>query len=286
MSEDPGPTPAEQTDRNARLGLAAFICPHCKAYTQQRWFTLTATPADKPPGGYDPDKVREMLVKQKAIETDGDEPEFPTDRLEKFLSALEDSRPIIDYVNQGEYVYWHVNNAYFSECFVCKKLAVWVGSRLRFPVTNAEVPEPNEDLPGDIRRDYIEAGDVVSASARSAAALLRLAIQKLCSHLLERDGAINEMIGELVQRGLNPLVQRALDVVRVIGNEAVHPGELDLRDDQATAMQLFGLVNLIAEAMITQPKHVMALYGSLPPDKIAGIEQRDAKTKRAHGSEG
>lgn len=281
MSEDPSAATPDPNDRNPRLGLAAFVCPHCKAYTQQRWFTLTATHADKPPTESDLEKVREMIAKQKASEKRGEEPEFPTARLEKYLAALEDGRPLVDYVSGGQYVNWHVNNAQLSDCFVCKKVAVWIGGRLRFPVSSAEVPAPNEDLPPDIRRDYVEAGEIVSASPRAAAALLRLAIEKLCAHLLEREAKINTMIGDLVARGLSPMIQRALDVVRVIGNEAIHPGSIDLRDDQVTAMQLFGLVNLIAEQMITQPKHVMALYGTLPPDKIAGIEQRDAKARKA-----
>jgi len=44
--------------------------------------------------------------------------------------------------------------------------------------------------------------------------------------------------------------------VRVIGNEAVHPGKLDLKDDRDTATRLFKLVNIIAEQMISNPKHV------------------------------
>jgi hypothetical protein len=281
MAKDRTAENPDYSNRNPRLGAPAFACPHCRAFTQQRWFKLTAEPTDTPSQGYDVQKMREMIAQQKVAEKLGEEPDFPTARLEKFLGALEDGRPAIERVSEGEYVHWHINNAQLSECWVCKKVALWVGERLRFPVVNDQVPEPNEDLPGDIRRDYAEAGDVVTASPRSAAALLRLAIQKLCQHLLQREGAINEMIGELVSKGLNPMVQRALDVVRVVGNEAVHPGELDLRDDPATAMQLFGLVNLIAEQMITQPKHVMALYGTLPADKIAGIEQRDAKARKA-----
>lgn len=35
--------------------------------------------------------------------------------------------------------------------------------------------------------------------------------------------------------------------MRVIGNESVHPGEMDIRDDHDTVFQLFDLVNLIAE---------------------------------------
>lgn len=69
----------------------------------------------------------------------------------------------------------------------------------------------------------------------------------------------------------------ALDVVRVIGNEAVHPGQVDLRDDRDTATRLFGLVNLIAEKMISEPKHVAAMYNALPQPKLKAIEDRDKR---------
>lgn len=80
-----------------------------------------------------------------------------------------------------------------------------------------------------------------------------------------------------MRKGLPVQIQQALDIVRVVGNEAVHPGQLDLRDDQDTALKLFGLVNLIAEVMITQPKHVAAMFSSVVPEsKRAEIEKRDA----------
>jgi hypothetical protein len=75
---------------------------------------------------------------------------------------------------------------------------------------------------------------------------------------------------------LNPTVQKSLDVVRVIGNEAVHPGELDLRDDRDTALQLLRLIDVIAHQMISQPKAIAALYESLPEGKRKAIEKRDA----------
>ncbi len=71
------------------------------------------------------------------------------------------------------------------------------------------------------------------------------------------------------------MVQQALDVVRVVGNEAVHPGTLDLRDDRDIAMQLFGLVNAIVDQTITHPKTVRELYAKLPDAKRQAIEQRD-----------
>jgi hypothetical protein len=79
----------------------------------------------------------------------------------------------------------------------------------------------------------------------------------------------------LVKKGLNPLVQQSLDIVRVIGNEAVHPGVIDLKDDRDTALRLFELVNAIVEQMISHPKAVNEMYARLPEAKRKAIKARD-----------
>jgi hypothetical protein len=103
---------------------------------------------------------------------------------------------------------------------------------------------PNPDLPDELFADFNEPREIVNASPRGAAALLRLVIQKLCGHLGEKGKNTDDDIASLVAKGLNPLVQQALDVVRVIGNEAVHPGAIDLKDDRDTALRLFQVVNV------------------------------------------
>ena len=70
-------------------------------------------------------------------------------------------------------------------------------------------------------------------------------------------------------------MQQALDIVRVTGNNAVHPGEMNVQDDQKTAGKLFSLVNLITDVMITQPRQISALYASLPEGARAAVERRD-----------
>jgi len=67
----------------------------------------------------------------------------------------------------------------------------------------------------------------------------------------------------------------ALDAVRVIGNNAVHPGQIDLTDDVATATALFGLVNFISEKMISEPAEIKRLYDLLPAGALAQIQKRD-----------
>jgi hypothetical protein len=61
----------------------------------------------------------------------------------------------------------------------------------------------------------------------------------------------------------------------VIGNESVHPGTIDLKDDRETAMKLFELVNAIANDRITHPKQIDALYQGLPQNKREQIQKRD-----------
>lgn len=140
---------------------------------------------------------------------------------------------------------------------------------------HSTVESPNPDLPQTIQDDYEEARLIANFSPRGAAALLRLAVQKLCQHLGEPGRNINADVASLVAKGLPVSVQQALDSVRVIGNEAVHPGSIDLRDDVSTVYRLFKLVNFIASKMISEPKEIADLYNGLPPDKLAGISKRD-----------
>jgi hypothetical protein len=66
--------------------------------------------------------------------------------------------------------------------------------------------------------------------------------------------------------------------VRVIGNHAVHPGQIDLNDTPGVAAALFTLVNLIVHARISQPKESDVLSASLPDAAKEAIARRDALT--------
>lgn len=171
---------------------------------------------------------------------------------------------------------YHFNELTGSTCAHCEKSAVWFDEVMVYPDFQGVQP-PNQDLNEEIQTDYHEAASILQKSPRGAAALLRLAIQKLCKNLGEDGKNINDDIKSLVVKGLPSAVQKSLDVVRVIGNDSVHPGQFDLRDDIDTAKALFKLVNLIAEKMITEPKEVEEIYNSLPESKRQAIEKRDSK---------
>jgi hypothetical protein len=62
-------------------------------------------------------------------------------------------------------------------------------------------------------------------------------------------------------------IQEALDSLRVIGNESVHPGELNMKDDTKTALYLFDILNFIVDTMIVQPKKRKEIFERLPSSK-------------------
>lgn len=161
----------------------------------------------------------------------------------------------------------------YAKCQHCYKYSLWYNSKMIYP-ESILVAEPNEDMPEDIKEDYLEAASILQKSPRASAALLRLSIQKLCESL-GKTGKIDSMIKDLVQDGLPKQVQQALDVVRVIGNEGVHPGQMDLKDDHETVLELFKLVNFICEKMISEPKYIETNFNSLPQSKLDAIQQRD-----------
>jgi len=70
-------------------------------------------------------------------------------------------------------------------------------------------------------------------------------------------------------------IQQALDVVRVVGNNSVHPGELSEADIADIASTLFELVNAIVEDRIARPKKLAALFDRLPEGARAAIARRD-----------
>jgi hypothetical protein len=227
-----------------QLDKTAFNCPHCNAYSEQIWYGCIFA--------LNQDQYIAMNTPSASNQTPNDQ-----------SVLLDDFR--------------------ISLCYRCKKYTIWhvviadihsdTGIMIFPDETN--IPPPNPDLPEEIKNDYLEASSIHNKSPRGAAALLRLCIEKLCKELGEKGKNLNKAIGNLVKKGLSEEVQQALDSVRVIGNEAVHPGLLDLKDNPETTEILFKIVNIIANRMISEKKEIDQVFNLLPIDKRKEIKRRD-----------
>jgi hypothetical protein len=177
--------------------------------------------------------------------------------------------------SSAQYAKREENAIRIGKCQHCKEYTLWIDDKMFFP-ESGNSPFPNPEMPESVKKLYLEASSIFTKSPRGAAALLRLAIQILCKELGEEGKNINIDIANLVKKGLPEIVQQSLDLVRVTGNDAVHPGQIDT-DDQDTVIKMFDLINIIIEYMLALPKKVSGLYSLLPTEKLDAIKNRDKK---------
>ena len=222
----------------AKHGKGQFHCPHCGVFAKQRWSHLHAV------GDVHTRRTGDYITYRSNIYN-----------LTERIGTLEE--------------HWTI-----SICEHCSEEVFWFNQTIIYP-KKIQVEQPNTDMAEDIQKDYLEAANVLFDSPRSAAAILRLALQKLCKQLGEKGGNINDDIGALVKKGLNPAIQKAFDALRITANNAVHPGELDLTDDSERVVKLFHLINFIAEKMLTEPKEIDSLYADLPKGAREAVRKRD-----------
>jgi len=256
------------------ISLTAFNCPHCSVLTTQFWSHIYSESFER---NSTPNVIK--VFDEDDFEKKSKHNEFTEDVkliLKDYFKNKVSLLPFFEKNKDGKYVYNSIDNLYVSKCYNCSKISIWVADKLIWPDSDGQIT-PNPDLPRELTVDYNEAASIVNKSPRGAAALLRLTIQKLCKHLGEKGKNIDEDIKSLVSKGLDPRVQKMLDTVRVIGNEAVHPGTIDLKDDINIAQMLFQLINMIVDITISQPKHIDEMYNLLPEEKRKGIEIRDRK---------
>lgn len=178
------------------------------------------------------------------------------------------------FITSVDRIYREANHMDFCVCGHCRGWSYWYDERMVVPC-EAPVPHAHPDMPEASRADYDEARTIVSASPRAAAALLRLAAQKLMVPLGEKGKSLDDDIGALVKTGLPDLVRKALDFCRVVGNNAVHPGEINIDDTPEIAHNLFHMLNYIVEDRIERPNHIEALYAKLPQGAKEAIAKGD-----------
>lgn len=219
-----------------------FHCPHCGVYAHQLWSHIKGT-GDIYTTYYD-------IV----------------DRYE-YKSNLFNTAPFIERADE-EYT--------ASCCGRCNELSFWKDKQILYPKTEL-VDDPNADMSDEVKMLYTEARSVVNDSPRAAAALIRLALQVLCKDLGEKGKNINDDIKSLVAKGLDPRVQKAMDALRVVGNNGAHPGEINLNENREKVIKMFDLINFIAQKMITEPKELDTFFEELPDDAKKAIAKRDQR---------
>ncbi len=176
-------------------------------------------------------------------------------------------------------------------CPNCNHASVWFGGDhhyftgdyrlIRLLPPGSDAPSPNPDMPREVRNLYLEAASISDRSPRGAAALLRLGLEILCHELTESGESINDCLKKLSQGqgSLPPEMLTLAHFIRVMGNEAVHPGEIDFGDDERIVSQMFEFMNQLVDHCISRKKKLEALINSQP----AGTKAKILKHQKPHG---
>jgi len=234
-----------------KYGESKFNCPNCDAFSHQQWSEI----------------INNHHHMGESIELISYLREVPN---EVFLPEEEELIP--NSING-----FLINNyVAISLCYHCEKTSIWINGEMVYPLSTS-APAPNQDMPEDVKELYEEARKLGTLSPMASTAILRLALEKLLPQIGAQRGNIDNMIGQLVEKGLPKEVEKALDSLRVIGNQAVHPGTIDINDNTDAAFALFRLLNFVVERMITQLKEIDEIYELLPEGKRKGIEKRNAR---------
>jgi len=236
-----------------------FECPHCKVIAQQYWFDASSAA-----------RRTNFVIEHTFLNYRTKIQDYQQKTIQSFI---ENCRASIEADVKGSIP------ASFSiaTCAACENITLWIDRTLIYP-KKISLPQPNGDMDEDIKSLFHEAAIIFMDSPKGATALLRLALQKLLKQIGESGKDINNDIKALVAKGLSQKIQQALDILRVVGNHAVHPGQIDLDDNSEVALKLFQILNFIAEEMITKPKELEGLYNNIiPATTKEHIKQRDGK---------
>lgn len=236
-----------------------FKCPHCHVVAQQTWlnnYKLSSTVFDI---------YNHIYLNYRVHIRD-----FQQEVIQNFLSTAKSQFP--DLLNSLLPRYLSI-----ASCESCGFYSLWVNEEMVFP-REFPIEPPNNDLSEEIKSLYYEASKIFLDSPKGSTALLRLALQMLLRQIGKEGNNINNDIKELVERGLSSKVQKALDLLRVVGNNAVHPGQINLDDNKEVALKLFKILNIIADEMITKPKEIDTLYSDVIPEETKShIAKRDGR---------
>jgi hypothetical protein len=234
------------------LDLTSYNCPRCGVKCQQRHYII----------GLDNGGLR-----IRPSNTPKEDDPFHM----KFIPKFQEIGDVVEL----EKTDWDLT---ITICADCKLYTIWEHERMIFPFSSEELPNAEENMPDEIKIIYDEASMVYKHSPRAAAALLRLAIEALMiNHLGVKKDNINNMIAELVKKGIPGHIQKGLDALRYYGNKGIHLGEVDLNDDRPKVAFLFRLINELIKELITKPKEIDDFYNELPESFRENVDKRNEK---------
>ena len=234
----------------------SFNCPHCRVYSRQEWGYL---------------RSRDFNDEDYDSNTEYDSPE-----LVDYNTGYEYPDSNIKYVGPDPLGDICLDDSFaVSRCYHCKKWVLWKDLKIIYP-RSITVENPNPDMPEVAKGWYMESAQILQDSPRASAALLRLALQEIINKVVKggEKNDINENI-RILSKEVDEDTWKAMDLIRIIGNNAVHPGEIQVEEENTEYM--YNLLNIIVQKTISNKKQIGDRFKRLPKSIKESINRRNNK---------
>lgn len=127
--------------------------------------------------------------------------------------------------------------------------------RIYPPNAPTDIPQPNDDMPEDIKQLYNEAASIFNLSPRSSSILLRLCVQRLLKICGYKGKTINGMLEDAKKAGVDIDLLTMMNACREIGNFSAHEATNLPQDKLEKTKILFRALNIIVSHHQTWEKN-------------------------------
>lgn len=226
---------------------SSFSCSRCGVLSNQRWYTVACSDS-----------------------------EYSLENLEQIL--INDDTRVILKRSQSLAIYGPaLTGLIASKCDHCSELCLWRDEKIVYPSVAAI--RPPEDLPEECLADFQEAVAVRNGSPRAGAALLRACLEKLLMKITGKSNP-SDAIKDVSQSGADETVIKAMEILRITGNKALHGYTIAGDGDNAASFDnLVQLIAIVVEDRLTKPKRVAALYANLPQAEREKADRKNIQSR-------
>jgi hypothetical protein len=213
------------------IGLGSFTCPNCGTLCKHDWFmdALLKTSSSKEVVDRIESNEQQEVLARKSGRQDFTRKSvvFVNDPRINRMSLPVHEMDFSGYTNMLDILGGKEKVYSFSQCQDCNNILFWLNRDIIYPSPKyGKGPSPL--MPEDVADLYNQARGVYHTSRISALFLLRLAVEKLCKRLLNKEDTkarLSNLISELKNKKFLPdNVINFLDSYRSMGDIAVHEG--------------------------------------------------------------
>jgi hypothetical protein len=226
-------------DVEPQLRAEAFSCPYCDAVAHQDWYSLFLKRESAA-------EVRVFTPEAPLVPARGKSERHNLPELEQLVERLKKNELTYVYEKTPQSLKVKLANLHVSHCHDCSGFALWVGSRLVFPINVDKMSVPL------VEEDFEEAAAILNKSPRGAAALMRVCIQKLLPLLKDNGMDRSHYDSALMRKGLEVEIQQAMEVLQVLQSDSAQLTTFESQEDKEMAFRIIDSLKAILERRTLQ----------------------------------